>query len=158
MNTTRLLRSVRACALVAGLSVLPSALHAQSQFAGTYIGTINTKVTVPVVGSIESAAGGYIATVTAAGAVDVSGVLTGTKRVAASASEWRNNPLAGARGYRRFVSYRSTQTAPLFFRRAKKHPRPPDRRRPPYFPPPSAFICFSRKSCGNIIRQPSGAR
>ncbi len=53
-------------------------LRAQAQFAGTYTGTINTKITVPVVGTIESTSGGYIATVSADGTISVAGVLTGT--------------------------------------------------------------------------------
>ncbi len=65
-------------ALLAAALISAPALHAQAQFAGTYIGTINTKVTVPIVGTIESAAGGYIATVAADGTINVSGLLTGT--------------------------------------------------------------------------------
>lgn len=53
-------------------------LHAQAQFAGTYIGTINTRVTVPIVGTIESGAGAYIATVSADGTISLAGTLTGT--------------------------------------------------------------------------------
>src|SRR5882724_10174953 len=61
------------------ISLLTSvALKAQAQFAGTYIGTINTKVTVPIVVSIESSSGAYIATVGADGTISVAGTLTGT--------------------------------------------------------------------------------
>jgi hypothetical protein len=52
--------------------------HAQAQFAGTYIGTINTRVTAPVIGTIESASGAYIATVSADGTISLAGTLTGT--------------------------------------------------------------------------------
>ena len=63
----------------AALVSVASTLRAQSQFAGTYTGTINSRVTAPVVGTIEAAAGVYIAGVTAAGEINVSsGVLVGT--------------------------------------------------------------------------------
>lgn len=79
MKTTPLVsRLLRTGALLA-LPFLATGLHAQAQFAGTYTGTVNTKVTAPVIGSIESGAGAYIATVSAAGGFDLGGgLLTGT--------------------------------------------------------------------------------
>lgn len=65
-----------AAALLIWQAFLP-VLHAQAQFAGTYIGTVNTRVTVPIVGTLESTSGAYLATVTADGAINLSG-LTGT--------------------------------------------------------------------------------
>jgi hypothetical protein len=63
--------------------LLPQAANAQAAFAGTYIGTINTRVSVPGVTAIESSSGAYSATVSADGTINVSaGALTGT--VAAS--------------------------------------------------------------------------
>jgi len=84
MNSpTRLLRLT---ALGALFVIFGSALRAQSQFAGTYIGTINTKVSAGGF-NIESAVGGYIATVSSTGAVDVSGgALTGTVTAAGAVS------------------------------------------------------------------------
>ena len=65
--------------LIAASFLLGSSLHAQAQFAGTYIGIIGNKVTVPIVGSIEASVGGYSATVAADGTINVnSGALTGT--------------------------------------------------------------------------------
>jgi hypothetical protein len=80
MNLTRsfLTRLRSLGALLAVVLCSAPLLHAQAQFAGTYIGTINTKVTVPVVGTIESTAGAYLATVSADGTISLSGVLTGT--------------------------------------------------------------------------------
>ncbi|MBI5766346.1 MAG: choice-of-anchor C family protein [Verrucomicrobia bacterium] len=82
MHTSFLPRSLRAGALLASLAVLTPSLHAQAQFAGTYIGLINIKVTVPVLGTTESTSSGYIATVRADGTVDVAGLLTGTVNAA----------------------------------------------------------------------------
>ncbi len=66
----------------ASLAVLlscASRLVAQAQFAGTYNGTINSRVTAPVIGTIEAPAGVYLAVVNATGEINVSGgVLTGT--------------------------------------------------------------------------------
>lgn len=76
---SRFVRLLSRGSLLAALALLGTSVgSAQSQFAGTYIGTINTKVTAPVIGSIESAAGGYIATVTADGSISLAGTLTGT--------------------------------------------------------------------------------
>jgi hypothetical protein len=74
MHTYPLFRRI----LTAGALLAAGTLHAQAQFAGTYIGTINTRVTVPILGSIESTSGAYIATVTADGNINLSGSLTGT--------------------------------------------------------------------------------
>ena len=75
MKTHLLLRGALTAILIAGASTL----RAQAQFAGTYTGTINSRVTAPVIGTIEAAAGVYIAGVNAAGEINVSnGVLTGT--------------------------------------------------------------------------------
>ena len=65
-----------ALALVASV-LLPFGLQAQSQFAGTYFGTVNLKVQAGPFAT-ESAAGIYTAVVTAAGAIDINGVVTGT--------------------------------------------------------------------------------
>ncbi|MBL9200637.1 MAG: putative Ig domain-containing protein [Opitutaceae bacterium] len=79
MNPIRFTRILSLCGLLAALLVTSAGLRAQAQFAGTYIGTLNTRVTVPVVGTIESGFGAYVATVTAAGAFDLNGGgLTGT--------------------------------------------------------------------------------
>ena len=70
--------------LLAGLLAVASvafapALLAQAQFAGTYIGTLNNRITVPVLGTTESSFGFYSATVSTTGAFNLnSGVLTGT--------------------------------------------------------------------------------
>jgi choice-of-anchor C domain-containing protein len=65
--------------LALGAAFITPALHAQAQYAGTYIGTLNTKVTVPGVTAIESSFGFYSATVSSTGAFDLSnGSLTGT--------------------------------------------------------------------------------
>ena len=78
MHAYSKVRSLLAAGAVCAVSLcLRPDLHAQAQFAGTYIGTINTRVTVPVVGTIESSAGAYIATVTADGTINLSG-MTGT--------------------------------------------------------------------------------
>ncbi|MSU23906.1 MAG: DUF642 domain-containing protein [Opitutus sp.] len=73
MKTTQLVSRLFCLGALHALPFLVTSLHAQAQFAGTYTGTINTKVTAPVIGSIESAAGGYIAVVSATGAFDLSG-------------------------------------------------------------------------------------
>ncbi len=80
MHTTLLHRCTRLLPAGALLAVClaPSSVFAQAQFAGTYIGTINTRVTVPIIGTIESGSGAYIATVTADGNISLAGVLTGT--------------------------------------------------------------------------------
>ncbi len=66
-------------ALLAAFAFLSTATaHAQAQFAGTYVGTINTRVTAPVIGTIESTSGAYIATVSADGTISLAGTLTGT--------------------------------------------------------------------------------
>lgn len=77
MHTSSIRRLFPIGALLAASLLAPS-LRAQAQFAGTYIGTINTKVTVPIVGTIESTSGAYVATVTADGAISLAGTLTGT--------------------------------------------------------------------------------
>ncbi len=72
-------RLLSAGALLAVSLLTPLALQAQAQFAGTYIGTLNTRVTVPVVGTIESSFGLYSATVSSTGVFNLSGGgLTGT--------------------------------------------------------------------------------
>ncbi len=63
-------------AVVASLA-LPLAVSAQSQYAGTYFGTVNTKVTAGPI-STESALGVYQAVVSSSGAIDVNGQITGT--------------------------------------------------------------------------------
>jgi len=63
----------------AALVLLAPVLHAQAQFAGNYIGTVQTRVTAPVIGTIESSAGVYAAVVGADGSINVnSGAITGT--------------------------------------------------------------------------------
>ena len=72
-------RALSTGALLAVSLLLPTGLRAQAQFAGTYIGTMNIRVTAPVIGTIESPAGAYSATVTSAGAIDFNGgALLGT--------------------------------------------------------------------------------
>src|SRR5690349_19357990 len=66
-------------ALVAVFALAHVPLRAQAQFAGTYIGTINTRVSIPGITTIESSAGAYLAVVAADGSINVnSGALTGT--------------------------------------------------------------------------------
>ncbi len=78
MPTPSLRRLLSTGALLAGVLATTHLSFAQAQFAGTYIGTINTRVTVPVVGALESSSGAYIATVTADGTINLSGILLGT--------------------------------------------------------------------------------
>ena len=78
MKFTTLLQVLRVGALLAVSLLTTTALRAQAQFAGTYIGTLNTKVSIPGVQTIESTSGGYIATVSADGTISVAGTLTGT--------------------------------------------------------------------------------
>lgn len=60
------------------LLALPLRAQTTSAYAGTYIGTLNTKVTAGPY-SIENSFGGYIAVVSSSGAIDLSsGSLTGT--------------------------------------------------------------------------------
>lgn len=80
MNTrTRppLRRLVRLGGLLALPLLVATGLHAQSQFAGTYTGTINTKVSAGPV-NLESALGAYIAIVNTSGSIDFNGTLSGT--------------------------------------------------------------------------------
>ncbi|MES2696294.1 MAG: LamG-like jellyroll fold domain-containing protein [Verrucomicrobiota bacterium] len=64
--------------LLAGAFLAASSLLAQAQFAGTYIGTFNTRQSAGGI-TIEIPSTGYIATVTADGAINVnSGAMTGT--------------------------------------------------------------------------------
>lgn len=78
MYTYTKLRSLLVAGAAGAVSLfLRPDLLAQAQFAGTYFGTVNTRVTAPVIGTIESPAGAYIATVTANGTIEVNG-LTGT--------------------------------------------------------------------------------
>ena len=78
MSIHPLLRMLRAGVVLAAAVVSVGTAFAQAQFAGTYTGTINTRVVAPVIGTIESGAGVYIATVSADGTINLSGVLTGT--------------------------------------------------------------------------------
>ncbi|HEX2101792.1 MAG TPA: hypothetical protein VHF69_14055, partial [Candidatus Synoicihabitans sp.] len=70
---------LRACAVVVFmLCLLAPRLAAQAAFAGTYIGTMNTKVSAGGIG-LESSFGAYLATVSSTGAIDLNiGALTGT--------------------------------------------------------------------------------
>lgn len=64
--------------IAAGSLFAASVAHAQAQFAGTYVGTLNTKVSVAGFG-VESSFGGYIAVVSSTGTINLnSGNLTGT--------------------------------------------------------------------------------
>jgi hypothetical protein len=79
MFTYSLPRLLRTGALLAGALLTASSLLAQAQFAGTYIGVIGNRVSIPGVTTIEATAGAYIAVISADGAVNVaSGALTGT--------------------------------------------------------------------------------
>lgn len=78
MHLTTLVRSSRVGLLLAVAFAGITSLHAQAQFAGTYFGTINTKVSAGGF-NVESSLAGYITSVTVAGAIDVnSGAITGT--------------------------------------------------------------------------------
>ncbi|PAW66404.1 MAG: hypothetical protein B9S34_08235 [Opitutia bacterium Tous-C1TDCM] len=69
----------RAGALLAVALCAAPTLLAQAQFAGRYIGTLNTRITVPILGTTESGFGAYIADVSADGTFNLnSGGLTGT--------------------------------------------------------------------------------
>lgn len=57
--------------------IFPFSLHAQSQFAGTYFGSVNTKVSAGPFNT-ESALGIYTAVVTSSGAITVNGIVNGT--------------------------------------------------------------------------------
>ena len=78
---TRLACNLRRLTRLTGIILLPFltaiVVNAQSQFAGTYTGTINTKVSAGPV-NLESALGAYIAIVGTSGSVDFNGTLTGT--------------------------------------------------------------------------------
>ncbi len=68
------LRVLRAGALLTSALLAASSALAQSQYAGTYIGTINTRVVIPIINqTTESSVGGYIATVTADGQISLVG-------------------------------------------------------------------------------------
>jgi LCCL domain/Putative Ig domain len=71
--TSHLTKILPTCALLAVSLFSANALRAQAQFAGTYTGTINIRVTVPIVGTTESSSGGYIAVVSATGTILVNG-------------------------------------------------------------------------------------
>jgi hypothetical protein len=72
-------RRLAATGAVLAVSLLTNSALAQAQYAGNYSGTINTRVTAPVIGTIESGAGVYIGTVTADGAININqGGLIGT--------------------------------------------------------------------------------
>ena len=58
-------------------ALFPAVLFAQSQFAGTYFGSVNTQISAGPI-STESALGVYQAVITSDGAIDVNGVVTGT--------------------------------------------------------------------------------
>lgn len=80
MHTSLLfgLRVLRAGALAATLFVT-SSLLAQAQYAGTYVGVIGNRVSVPGVTTIEATVGAYSATVSADGTFNLAGGgLTGT--------------------------------------------------------------------------------
>jgi len=78
MHASHLPRFVRHGAFFAVAFASLTPLHAQAQFAGTYFGTINTKVSAGGF-NVESSLAGYITSVTAAGVIDVnSGAITGT--------------------------------------------------------------------------------
>ncbi len=69
----------RAGALLAVTLCTATSVFAQAQFAGRYIGTLNTRITVPILGTTESGFGAYIADVSADGTFNLnSGGLTGT--------------------------------------------------------------------------------
>ena len=77
--TSRLRRPFFAGLLALGSLLLAPVVHAQAQFAGTYIGTMNTRITVPILGATESSFGFYSATVSTTGAFNLNnGQLTGT--------------------------------------------------------------------------------
>ena len=84
MHTRRssLTRLLHLGLVFAGSLIAASVAHAQAQFAGTYVGTINIKVTIPALPSYpatESTSGFYSVLVSSSGAVDMSsGTLTGT--------------------------------------------------------------------------------
>src|SRR4051794_27041265 len=88
-------RLLIAGALFAVSLVIPHTTYAQAQLAGTYIGTIGNKVTVPGFPAIEASVGGYSATVAADGSINVnSGALTGTVSAAGAVSFTGGSTLA----------------------------------------------------------------
>ncbi|HEY1110780.1 MAG TPA: hypothetical protein VGE76_19160, partial [Opitutaceae bacterium] len=80
MKTPPLMSCLRRIGLFVAAALLVTGLaQAQSQYAGTYIGTLNTRVSIPGVTTIESSFGAYIAVVAADGSFNLnSGGLTGT--------------------------------------------------------------------------------
>lgn len=106
-------RLVRVAALGALMTLFATSLLAQAQFAGTYFGTLNTRVGAGGF-FVESSFGAYIATVSATGAFNLnSGALTGTvnatgdvtinggtsfNQLAITAAKIENNQLSSAYG------------------------------------------------------------
>ncbi|MCC5022785.1 MAG: LamG domain-containing protein [Candidatus Synoicihabitans palmerolidicus] len=76
LNLTRTLRGLFT-SLIASAALLPAVLHAQAEFAGRYIGFLNTSVNAAGF-ALESGFGVYIADVDAEGNIDLNGSLTGT--------------------------------------------------------------------------------
>jgi hypothetical protein len=97
MHTSSLLRPLarRVGALLAITFATATTALAQSQFAGQYIGIIGNRVSIPGVTTIEASVGGYIATISADGAVSInSGALTGTVNASGAISITGGNTLA----------------------------------------------------------------
>ena len=80
MKTLPLMSCLRSIGFfIAAVLIAAGTARAQSQYAGNYVGTLNTRVTSPGVTSIESSFGVYLAVVSADGTFNLnSGALTGS--------------------------------------------------------------------------------
>lgn len=95
MHLSPFSRSLPIGAAVAASFFLATLLHAQAQFAGTYVGVLGTRVTVPIVGSVEATAALYTLTVNADGTVSWNGgLLTGNVNASGAISFTGGNGLA----------------------------------------------------------------